>query len=199
MVLVSQTRGRNSCFSHSSRRSGAPEVQGSGCSVCRSGSVSDRPPSPGSLNHYPPPPLHTQPHSHILMHTFSCTLLHILSCILSHIIFRTSVHVLTHIPSLAPLHTHFLALDAIGGIFGVRDRADGKQGSSFYFTFPYRPDYSAIEDAENCSHKSGAKSMRSSSRGDLTAGLNHSSFMGLAPLRILLADDSASILKVTTR
>jgi signal transduction histidine kinase len=34
-------------------------------------------------------------------------------------------------------------IEALSGTFGVRDRDDGKQGSCFWFAFPYLPDKSA--------------------------------------------------------
>ena len=34
-------------------------------------------------------------------------------------------------------------IEALGGKYGVKNRSDGKQGSLFWFTFPYRPDTSA--------------------------------------------------------
>ena len=77
-------------------------------------------------------------------------------------------------------------IKALGGRCGVRDRDDGKQGSVFWFTFPYRPDDTgdAVDEAGV-----GAPSPR-------LAGMTASS---LPPLRILLTDDSVSILKVTKR
>ena len=106
----------------------------------------------------------------------------------------TTISPLILLPTLSPCHT----LDAIGGIFGVRDRSDGKQGSCFYFTFPYRPDYSAIEDGESNSNNGSVNTARGY-RMSSARGMEVNPFATLAPLRILLADDSASVLKVTTR
>ena len=38
-------------------------------------------------------------------------------------------------------------IEALGGKCGVRNRSDGQQGSVFWFSFPYRPDTVAAEEA----------------------------------------------------
>lgn len=35
-------------------------------------------------------------------------------------------------------------IDALGGNYGVRDRDDGQSGTVFWFTFPYRPDFTTF-------------------------------------------------------
>ena len=77
-------------------------------------------------------------------------------------------------------------IEALGGSNGVSDRSDGKQGSMFWFTFPYRPDEEARLDVIS----------------DVISGVDQ-----LTPLsvdyskqrNILVIDDSLSILKVTKR
>ena len=77
-------------------------------------------------------------------------------------------------------------IKALGGRCGVRDRDDGKQGSVFWFTFPYRPD-----DTGEAVDEAGV--------GAPTPRLLGVIALSLPPLRILLTDDSVSILKVTKR
>ena len=77
-------------------------------------------------------------------------------------------------------------VEALGGSNGVSDRTDGRQGTMFWFTFPYRPDEVARLDVIS----------------DLTCGLDSSSPLSIEPPRhksILVVDDSPSILKVTKR
>jgi CheY-like chemotaxis protein len=74
---------------------------------------------------------------------------------------------------------------ALEGTCGVRDRDDGKQGSVFWFTFPYRPDELSdpVDEASMSAPTPRAPEAQPY----------------LPPLRILLTDDSVSILKVTKR
>jgi CheY-like chemotaxis protein len=74
---------------------------------------------------------------------------------------------------------------ALEGTCGVRDRADGKQGSVFWFTFPYRPDELSdpVDEASMSAQTPRAPEAQPY----------------LPPLRILLTDDSVSIVKVTKR
>ena len=78
-------------------------------------------------------------------------------------------------------------IKALEGTCGVRDRDDGKQGSVFWFTFPYRPD---VMDNPADDGVAQLVSPRLSE-----AQPQHF----LPPLRILLTDDAVSILKVTKR
>ena len=78
-------------------------------------------------------------------------------------------------------------VEALGGSNGVTDRSDGKQGSMFWFTFPYRPDEAALD----ATTPEGA-----SSSGERLS----QPFIELPKrIRILLIDDSVTILKVTSR
>ena len=76
-------------------------------------------------------------------------------------------------------------IEALGGSNGVSDRSDGKQGSMFWFTFPYRPDETARVDVKN--------------EGVLAVEHIHPDVQDITPRIILLIDDALSILKVTTR
>ena len=81
-------------------------------------------------------------------------------------------------------------VEALGGTNGVSNRGDGKQGSMFWFTFPYRPDESAALDAA---------SPHGSSK---TQNQQNKIYSGSTPIKkrsILIVDDSISILKVTSR
>ena len=73
------------------------------------------------------------------------------------------------------LYSLLMRTEAIGGKCGVDDRSDGKVGSAFWFTFPYRPDNIAIEK----------EIVRERPRG--------SSFR---PLKILIVDDSVPVVKI---
>jgi len=80
------------------------------------------------------------------------------------------------------LYSLSLRMEALGGTCGVCERTDGQRGSMFWFTFSYRPDESA------CSvpvyHRS--KCVQTTTEE-------------IKPRKILIMDDSLSILKVTTR
>ena len=77
-------------------------------------------------------------------------------------------------------------IEALGGSTGISDRTDGKQGSMFWFTFPYRPDEAAIADFNcECENPTHLNSILSSESIRLRS--------------ILVVDDSPSILKVTSR
>jgi CheY-like chemotaxis protein len=77
-------------------------------------------------------------------------------------------------------------VEALGGLNGVSDRTDGKQGSVFWFTFPYRPDRAAATDANPEMVSEVSDSYPTASEPT-------------AHKRILVIDDSLSILKVTSR
>ena len=76
-------------------------------------------------------------------------------------------------------------MEALGGDCGVRNRAGDKQGSLFWFCFPYRPD--ATGEEALCAVESSATS------------LSASPSPSLPPLRILMVEDTASVLKVCKR
>ena len=77
-------------------------------------------------------------------------------------------------------------IEALGGEYGVCDRSDGNQGSMFWFTFPYRPD----EAAAKADMSDGTPGIAYLSRN--TSDL-------VPPRKILVIDDSPSVLKVTSR
>eukprot|EP00597_Dinobryon_sp_UTEXLB2267_P004678 CAMPEP_0170069456 /NCGR_PEP_ID=MMETSP0019_2-20121128/8128_1 /TAXON_ID=98059 /ORGANISM="Dinobryon sp., Strain UTEXLB2267" /LENGTH=534 /DNA_ID=CAMNT_0010277513 /DNA_START=714 /DNA_END=2318 /DNA_ORIENTATION=- len=112
---------------------------------------------------------------------------------------------------------------ALKGDCGVRDRADGRQGSCFWFEFPYRPDFLFVE-----SHAVHASSQASAAASDpcnfdlelasnSEAAVSNNAAQPTAPesdnlvaqvpsspdpapsaVSILLVDDSMPILKVTS-
>ena len=77
------------------------------------------------------------------------------------------------------LYSLLLRTDAIGGSCGVDDREDKKEGSSFWFTFPYRP-----ETIENENETDSARILESRK---------------VRPLRILIVDDSAAVVKMLSK
>ena len=77
-------------------------------------------------------------------------------------------------------------VEALGGSNGVSDRPDGKQGSRFWFTFPYRPD-----EAARAELSIDMPDLQNREKILLPESLNRCS--------ILVIDDSPSILKVTSR
>ena len=88
------------------------------------------------------------------------------------------------------LYSLYKRMEALKGYCGVDARSDGLNGSVFWFAFPYRPDYSYA--ATNSS-----KSLTSCTNQVIS---NKSAiYKNIISLRILVVDDSNSILKVTTR
>ena len=80
---------------------------------------------------------------------------------------------------------------ALDGMNGVSGRTDGKQGSMFWFTFPYRPDEDAkLDMASSVASMGIVKQLRR----DVPEKNSP-----LKKMSILLVDDSISILKVTSR
>ena len=79
--------------------------------------------------------------------------------------------------------------EALGGSCGVSSRSDGERGSMFWFAFPYRPDTTAdvIVEAD----------ITDGCRTPTTTASDQEQFV--EPLRILVVDDSISVLKVTSR
>ena len=103
-------------------------------------------------------------------------------------------------------------IEAMNGTCGVRNRSDGKQGSVFWFTFPYRPDLAALEEYEaaltgnvtarrsgNTNDTQRSTDNKIGGRSGKSDAISPNNPTTLPPLRILLTDDSPSILKVTTR
>ena len=81
-------------------------------------------------------------------------------------------------------------IEALGGSAGVTSRCDGMQGSMFWFTFPYRPDFSV--ELPEAATTEASETVTEPTRCPLHED-------SLRPLRVLLVDDSLSILKVTSR
>ena len=116
-------------------------------------------------------------------------------------------------------------MEALGGSCGVRNRDDGQQGSIFWFTFPYRPDVCttppngsaprpiAIDVIATLTPAAVGPSPSTNVTIAPTTPAIPTSVTGtpastpatgiplptLPPLRVLLTDDSASILRVTKR
>ena len=80
-------------------------------------------------------------------------------------------------------------IQSLEGMCGVRNRDDDKQGSVFWFTFPYRPDEICVSV---CGPVDGTGV-------PVPMPQVADAAPWLPPLRILLTDDAASILKVTKR
>ena len=97
-------------------------------------------------------------------------------------------------------------IEALGGRCGVRNRDDGLQGSVFWFTFPYRPDHEqeaarlllAGGDADGVVDGAVGGEAGILRRGTFTESVSAKKSV-LPPLRILLTDDVASVIKVTSR
>eukprot|EP01031_Cornospumella_fuschlensis_P045882 gene45882-56154_t len=106
-------------------------------------------------------------------------------------------------------------IEALGGVYGVKKRPDGVQGSLFWFTIPYRPDeqFAAMSAAHHTSSpptSAGASGLpvrtnfqneakRDDSSASVFAGGSAASSnkSGMEPgLKILIVDDSASIQKM---
>jgi signal transduction histidine kinase/AmiR/NasT family two-component response regulator len=97
-------------------------------------------------------------------------------------------------------------IDALGGYCGVTDRGDGKQGSKFWFTVPYRPDPDAAAHTSAAELPSSAHVSPRDMNVDrfrAAPGPNtHPEPLGpsqIRPMRILLVDDTLTILKVASR
>eukprot|EP00596_Hydrurales_sp_CCMP1899_P001992 CAMPEP_0119040854 /NCGR_PEP_ID=MMETSP1177-20130426/10890_1 /TAXON_ID=2985 /ORGANISM="Ochromonas sp, Strain CCMP1899" /LENGTH=511 /DNA_ID=CAMNT_0007006311 /DNA_START=1048 /DNA_END=2583 /DNA_ORIENTATION=+ len=90
------------------------------------------------------------------------------------------------------LYSLLKRVEALGGEVGVASRSDRKQGSMFWFTFPYRPDREAASLV--------AADLKASFGGSLSperilSENNHP----IIARHILLIDDSPSVLRVTSR
>ena len=82
-------------------------------------------------------------------------------------------------------------VDALGGRCGCSSRTDDRQGTMFWFYFPYRPDRTA--GSVNNSATGYAESKRQSPNTSKKYEYHSKQ------LKILVIDDSLSVLKVTTR
>eukprot|EP00596_Hydrurales_sp_CCMP1899_P003483 CAMPEP_0119039596 /NCGR_PEP_ID=MMETSP1177-20130426/9171_1 /TAXON_ID=2985 /ORGANISM="Ochromonas sp, Strain CCMP1899" /LENGTH=853 /DNA_ID=CAMNT_0007003679 /DNA_START=1000 /DNA_END=3561 /DNA_ORIENTATION=+ len=117
-------------------------------------------------------------------------------------------------------------MEALGGAYGVHDRLDGKQGSAFWFSFPYRPDNMCISKDDSSSPNFSRSSFtaeetrrmsvdkvyneRVKERSDECTAEQSSSIiprkinkhdrndMPKVLLKILIVEDSLSILKVVS-
>ena len=97
-------------------------------------------------------------------------------------------------------------MEALGGHRGVDSRPDGLQGSAFWFAFPYRPDNMFNEEKTSSASNStstgtanvSGASTRQASR-DVSGISTPKPIIRSRNLRILIVDDSLSILKVTVR
>jgi len=99
-------------------------------------------------------------------------------------------------------------MQALYGDCGLIARKDGKQGSVFWFSFPYRPDTqsstaimtSNLTETFNESNRTAAILMMTNPPSNQTIdNSKESPIIPIPKLRILLTDDSPSILKVTSR
>ncbi len=98
-------------------------------------------------------------------------------------------------------------IDALNGFYGVRGRPDGQQGSVFWFAIPYRPDHISREIMRKIQTSTAQKRLIEGRPSTLRVAGSSSNFNGIprtqstdAPkkLKILLAEDTPSIAKVTT-
>jgi CheY-like chemotaxis protein len=92
-------------------------------------------------------------------------------------------------------------MESLGGNCGVKDRSDGKTGSCFWFSVPFKPDETVEENRDTKSGMSNNHLMSSlriidndNSSQDTKEDDNSE-----AKLRILLVDDSIMIRKTTSR
>jgi CheY-like chemotaxis protein/signal transduction histidine kinase len=115
-------------------------------------------------------------------------------------------------------------IEALNGSFGVSKRTDGKQGSLFWFSIPYRPDFATASLYENATlleeeEETSNLEAESVSERDSKKLTNEITLMSppttttlrrnrsmefnfgdtkLPPLNILLVDDSPSIVKISS-
>ena len=114
------------------------------------------------------------------------------------------------------LYSLFKRVEALGGDCGVKARSDGTPGSAFWFSFPYRPDTTAIVPSltnreppfvvATCHGLERSPSLKSNAIVPESVQSNPpSSAVSQKPqpndgeLRVLLTDDAPSILKVCNR
>jgi CheY-like chemotaxis protein len=92
-------------------------------------------------------------------------------------------------------------IEALGGSYGAQKRPDGKQGSLFWFTVPYRPDTTLLTDFEASKSSISAFALRDQTVSMDTVTMSpvsqHSTRV-LNKLNILVVDDSLSILKMSS-
>lgn len=85
---------------------------------------------------------------------------------------------------------------SLGGSCGIADRTDGERGSRFWFTIPYRPDYSLSLSVNEAHRVDGG---RDSEMSILSNEDNLSDGFMEKKSRILLVDDSILIQKTSSR
>ncbi len=101
-------------------------------------------------------------------------------------------------------------IEALRGTYGVRQRIDGKQGSVFWFTLPYKPDkLTALHSQTLSKDEVPTRGRLNSENSTISAGSiiikspsqiisSKKSIEQAEKLRILLAEDTPSIAKMTT-
>jgi CheY-like chemotaxis protein len=92
-------------------------------------------------------------------------------------------------------------MEALGGSRGVSKRRDGTPGSNFWFSFPYRPDWTTHElqkEIEDLSDQSGLFD-KGSVRSIISCEEDSSIKMFHRSLNVMLIDDSLTILNVVSR
>jgi len=98
------------------------------------------------------------------------------------------------------LYSLLKRVEALGGEAGVASRTDHKQGSMFWFTFPYRPDKEAAAQAADELRRESRECTFGEATASVTAtGTPERKLSGLMAKNILLIDDSPSVLRVTSR
>jgi hypothetical protein len=89
-------------------------------------------------------------------------------------------------------------IEALLGSYGVGERLDGLPGTVFWFSFPYRPDHT-VDDLIEASTGCADELIRAPVVGN-TRYVEASATTSLrSGLRILVVDDSISILSIITR
>ena len=86
-------------------------------------------------------------------------------------------------------------MEALGGEYGIKSRHDNEQGSNFWFSIPYRPDTTAVNEV---AVRSLSVANNTISLTAPTINTNSSSKDVFRALNVLLVDDALSILKMTT-
>jgi hypothetical protein len=100
-------------------------------------------------------------------------------------------------------------MEALGGSRGVSKRRDGIQGSNFWFSFPYRPDYTYILKSESQDSQKETEDLGgnvAALQSGVFANEDHRSVMAceedgsiIEGLNVILIDDSLTILNVIGR
>jgi CheY-like chemotaxis protein len=101
-------------------------------------------------------------------------------------------------------------VEALGGQYGVRSREDDQQGSVFWFSIPYRPDYTQVNrgieettavdgDDSIINVKTGDNMQITSQKQNDQRSAKILSSKSTKSKRILLVDDTQTILKITSK